>query len=161
MSGFKYLVPTAAASVQSIYSLTEQLTFPINATTTHPVALGDALQGYGDSYNFEFVLTCNGAGTYNIEIENSADRIYIGGVAVGPGLTDCRVKVAGTRGVAGDETMCIFWAMFVANNDTTLVQRVDMNMNENTDQDLDITITCPVGGSAFIVWGNAFKILAS
>ena len=160
MSGFKYLFPTAAASVQAIYSITEQITFPTNATTTHSIALGDALPGYGDSYNFEFILTTNGAGSYNIEIENAEDRIYIASLAVSAGLTECRVKVSGTRGFATDDTACIFWALFVANNDTTLVQRVYMNMALNVDQDLDITITCPAGGSAFITWGNAFKILA-
>jgi hypothetical protein len=160
MSGFLYNVPTAAASVQSIYSLTEQITFPINATTTNSIVIGDALPGYGDSYNFEFVLTCNGSGSYNIEIENSEDRIYIASLATGPGLTECRIKIAGTRGFAGDDTACIFWALFVANNDTTLVQRVDMNMALNVNQDIDITITCPVGGTAFISWANAFKIIA-
>lgn len=161
MSGFLYQVAQANTSnVQAIYSLTDQLTFPTNATTTHTITLGDALAAYGDCFTLEFILTFNAAGAYNLEFENNEDRIYVAALATGPGVTELRAKISGTRGFGGDETLCIFWALTVANNDTTLVQRVDMNMALNVAQDIDITITCPVGGSAFISWGNGFKILA-
>jgi len=159
MSGFQYLVPTSAASVQAIYSLDSQLTFPQNATTVHSLVIGNALPSYQDSYELSFLIQINNGGTYGIVISNSLDDIFNQSVASGPN-SYITVLIRGTRGYSNDVETCIFWCQFTPNNESPQISSVVSTMAEMAAQDISISITCPVACSAIIYWANGFKILA-
>lgn len=161
MSGFQYLVPTAAASVQAIYSQDGQLTFPANLTTSHTIVLGDALVGNLDSYELKFVLAFNGVGTYNVVLNSYGETILNGSIVItNPDPSYAGVSIRGLRGFAGDEITGLLSVEITINDQSSLVNLISAPMLLGYVSDIEVRIACPVANSALLLLANAFKILA-